>query len=548
MLENAFPIDWDQFHFIRPVFLWLLVPLSVWLLLSFLSLRQEQDWKKMIAPHLRPFVIHEGSEWTRYLMQGILFIGLACGVLGLSGPTWKQIEVPGQDLETPLVIILELSQSMLEEDLQPSRLERAKFKINDFLKEDPRARAALVGYSGTAHTIMPLTKDYKLILSHIDGLSPSIMPVGGSDFQAALSLADTLTSVTDAPGTVLVLTDDISDEFFDAVKNHLSTSNNQFEILPMFSSNEEGMGSALEKLRSLEGVEVNALTLDNSDVEAVAKRVSQNLIFTEEDERQEDQWQDMGLILVIPMAVMMLFWFRRGWVIYGLLIMITTSCSEVHSFKDLWYSSDYQGQLLSDKSEFESAAEAYEDPMRKGVAFYKAGDYGNAIQAFQEDTTANGAYNLGLAYVQNGDYAAANLAFGKAIELDPEMEQARNAQSEVNQLIPGESEVSPEEAEEAGGKQSGDGNVKNQDMEDLGGGGQEATEEQMNDGRKEEEVATDTRIGKELDEVPEDLQVTSQEQGGKVLMRKVDDDPALFLKKKFAYQIKEGQVKVRKNE
>ncbi|MDN3204005.1 VWA domain-containing protein [Algoriphagus sediminis] len=502
----------------------------------------------MIAPHLRFYVIKKGNEWSSYFMQGLLFIGISFGIVAVSGPTWKQIEVPGQDLETPLVIILELSNSMLEGDLQPSRLERAKFKITDFLKEDPRARAALIGYSGTAHTIMPLTKDYKLILSHIDGLSPSIMPVEGSDFQAALALSDTLTSITSAPGTVLLLTDDISEAFFDAVQEFQNNSKNTVEILPIFSGTEIGTEQILEKLQNLQSVNVNRLTLDNSDVEAVAQRISKNLIFSEQDEVQEEQWQDMGLLFLIPLAVIVLFWFRRGWVIYVFLVFVITSCGEINSFGDLWYSPDYQGQLLSDKNEFVLAAEAFSDPMRKGVAFFKAGDFENAIEAFQSDTTSNGAYNLGLAYFQNGDYAAANLAFGKALEIDPEMEQARSAQTEINQLIPGESEVSPEEAEEATSKPSGDGNVENQDMEDLGGGGQEATEEQMSDGRKEEEVATDTRIGKELDEVPDDLGIRIEDQGGKVLMRKVDDDPALFLQKKFAYQVKQGQVKGRNNE
>jgi Ca-activated chloride channel family protein len=81
----------------------------------------------------------------------------------LAGPTWKKIELPGQELETPLVILLDLSQSMLSDDLQPNRLERAKFKISDLVGHHPQARAALIGFAGTAHTIVPLTRDYEII-------------------------------------------------------------------------------------------------------------------------------------------------------------------------------------------------------------------------------------------------------------------------------------------------------------------------------------------------------------------------------------------------
>lgn len=552
MLEGLTPIDWEKFHFLRPEFLWLFAPLFGWLIISVLSIRQEMTWKKVIAPHLRKYVIRKGSGRLKIWMQVMLFISISFGVVAISGPTWKQIEVPGQELETPLVILLELSESMLEKDLQPSRLERAKFKLTDFLKADPQARAALVGFAGTAHTIIPLTRDYNLILSHTDGLSPSVMPLKGSDLAGAMTLADTLTKVTDAPGTILIITDDITEDSFDFIQNYVAESDNKIEILPMLSlggsevSNE--VQSILSKLESLDQVTLNRLTLDNSDVELLAKRVSSDLIFTEQDDIQNDQWEDMGLLFLIPMAALLLLWFRRGWVLYLLALGILTSCGGSAKMESLWYTPDYQGQRLSKSGDFAEAANRFEDPLRKGVAFYKSGDFDQAISAFRQDTTAQGAYNLGLAFYQNGDFESAELAFGKAIELDPGMEKARANQSQVANLIPGKEEVSMEEAVEAQKSKPKSDNIKNDGMEDMGGGGQEATEEQMNDGRQEEEVATDTRTAKELDEVPDELQLTDDDQGGKVLMRKVDDDPALFLTKKFLFQLKTGQVKPRKND
>jgi Ca-activated chloride channel family protein len=60
--------------------------------------------------------------------------------------------------------------------------------------------------------------------------------------------------------------------------------------------------------------------------------------------------------------------------------------------------------------------------------------------------------------------------------------------------------------------------------------------------RKEETVATDIRKGKELDEVPDDIGSSSQQDNSKVLMQKVDDDPSLFLKRKFEYQFKKRRA------
>ena len=81
----------------------------------------------------------------------------------------------------------------------------------------------------------------------------------------------------------------------------------------------------------------------------------------------------------------------------------------------------------------------------------------------------------------------------------------------------------------------------------MGGGGQEATEEDIKQERKEETVGTDMRTGKEMDEVPPDFESGNSENSQKILMRKVDDDPSLFLKRKFRHQVKTKNLKVDKN-
>jgi Ca-activated chloride channel family protein len=153
-----------------------------------------------------------------------------------------------------------------------------------------------------------------------------------------------------------------------------------------------------------------------------------------------------------------------------------------------------------------------------------------------------GAYNLGLAYFQNGDYAAAELAFGKAVEMDPDMGDAEANRLMARQILSGMSEADPEDIEEAAPEEAAQ-NTQNTSPEDLSGGGQEATEEDMKKERLEETVSTDIRKGKELEELPDDFEMGQQDNSQKVLMRKVDDDPALFLKRKFAHQVKTKNMK-----
>ncbi len=565
MISDLLNISWENFHFLRPLFLWLLLPAFVILLIGLFGLREQAKWKMVIAPHLRPYVIRKGSEGKMKWMHSALFIFMSIAILGVAGPTWKKIEVPGQILETPLIIALDLSQSMMATDIQPNRLERAKFKINDLLDASPRARTALIGFAGTAHTIIPLTGDYKIIKSHLDGLSPLVMPFPGTNLEAALRIVDTITNITTAPATLLLISDDFSNETFDLLREFVAEGNTKVEILPMNTISGADVPSPgskkpmhdkqgnivhsalnsdiLNKLNSVEKIQVSTLTLDNSDMELLAKSISDKLEFKEKEKEKEDDWLDKGLWLVIPFAIFTLMWFRKGWVIYSLLLMIgLNSCNSNMSFKDLWFTKDYQAQQLYEQGDFKNAAELFTDPIRKGVAYYKEGNYDKAIKAFSQDTTAKGAYNLGLAYYKNGDYAAAELAFGMAVEINPEMGDARTNQLLMQNIVAGTDEVKPEDAKESEPSEQAQ-NIENKDPEDLGGGGQEATKEDMEKERKEETTNTDIRKGKELDEVPDNFESGKQDESQKILMRKVDDDPALFLKRKFAHQAKKKGLK-----
>ena len=564
-------INWEDFHFLRPQLLWLLIPVLILLVIGLFGLRESVKWKHVIAPHLRPFMIQKGSDQIKKWMHIGLFLVLSMAVLGSAGPTWRQIELPEKVLETPFVILLDLSQSMMATDIQPSRLERAKFKISDLLESKPGANVALIAYAGSAHTVVPLTKDYNIIKSHVKSLSPDIMPIPGSDLQAALELCKSIISRTTAPGTTLIVSDDFNDDSFNLIQEFAMDPKNKVVIMPVNTitgssipsrkSNtqlRDGAGvivnsslntNVINKLESIESISISALTLDKSDMQLLAKNISKNLQFKEAVEEKENNWKDEGLWLVIPLALFLLFWFRKGWVLYSFLILATfSSCKKEAKFKDLWLSKDYQGQQAYDKDAYQEAAELYSDPLHEGVAWYKSGDYDKAIEAFEKDSTAIGAYNLGLSYYKNGDYEAAELAFGKATELDPEFENAVKNKDLMNQLITEIDPASAEEAEEAAPDQKKAQNIENKDSEDLGGGGQKATDKDMEKERKEETVGTDMRTGKEMDEVPPDFESGNSENSQKVLMRKVDDDPALFLKRKFKHQAKTQKLKARNKE
>src|SRR6056297_437595 len=447
MDREYFNIDWDVFHFLRPQFLWLLLPLFFILIVGLIGISNQIGWKKHIAPHLRPYMIQKGNEWLRGWIQLLAFLIVSLAILGMSGPTWKKNELPEKKLETPLLIALDLSQSMMATDLQPNRLERAKFKIRDLLNANPKARISLIGFSGTAHTLVPLTRDYTILDAYLKSISVDVMPFPGSDLSAALSLTDSLASVTEAPGTLVLITDDFNEENFLLLQEFVANGKIKVEVLPMGTSSGavvpqkrsqrpmlDAQGNPvmaslntdqLNRLNSLSGINVNELTLDNSDMERLAEIVRKELEFTDQEENTEEDWQDEGLWLVLPFAFFVLMWFRKGWVIYSLLlIFILGSCSSESSMAQWWTTPDYRGQMLYNKGEFEAAAETFTIPIRKGLAYYKSGAYYKAIDAFTQDSTAQGSYNLGLAYYKIGEFNLAEQAFQRSLGLNPEMKSA----------------------------------------------------------------------------------------------------------------------------
>ncbi len=91
----------------------------------------------------------------------------------------------------------------------------------------------------------------------------------------------------------------------------------------------------------------------------------------------------------------------------------------------IWFSRDQRAQRLFDQGEFSQAAETYEDPMHSGVAWFKAGEWEKAEQAFARDGSSIAEYNRGNCLVMQGKYEEAVRRYDRALELDSTMDSAK---------------------------------------------------------------------------------------------------------------------------
>ncbi|MBY5813440.1 VWA domain-containing protein [Rhizobium leguminosarum] len=457
-----------DFHFIRPLLLFLL-PLPVLILwLASRSGDVRSQWRGMISPHLLDSLMVDGSKGSRIRPPWVLAGILVAGIVGAAGPTWQREPPPFVEDTAPLVIAVDLSQTMDAIDVTPSRIERAKLKIKDVIDTRQGARTAIVAYAGTAHLVLPPTEDAALLESYSEALATRIMPTPGKDTAAALRLGQSLMDKEGVAGTILLLTDGVED----AASKAIESNSNGIVILGVgtsaggpvktpeggFVSDASGSRlfskldlARLEKIGKETGADVATVTDDDTDVRWIAERVRSN--FAQKQAKEGDRWHDLGWWLILPLAVAMALSFRKGWVVRAsaLLLavpMFSPDSARADGLMDMWLTHDQQGRIAFERGEFDDAAGHFVDPMWKGVALYRAGKFREAVDALAAVETAESWYDQGNAFLHLGMYDEAVAAYGKALEKRKDWAAALANLAIAQQLLKTQKEKQEEQPEQ----------------------------------------------------------------------------------------------------
>ena len=149
-------------HFAEPHWLWLALagPIVLALLQLYASWMRRKQLSRIAAPAFMDGLTRSHSPFRRAVKNLLLLLGLAFMGLALARPQWgEQAEAShlfGQDI----LFVLDCSRSMLATDVAPSRLQRAKLAILDFVQRQGHGRVGLVAFAGQAFLQCPLTFDY----------------------------------------------------------------------------------------------------------------------------------------------------------------------------------------------------------------------------------------------------------------------------------------------------------------------------------------------------------------------------------------------------
>lgn len=451
---NQLLSDMAQFHFLRPEWFAALLPVILLIILLWNRRSAYGSWQQVIAPHLLRHLLEGSGQRKKRGPVILLLVAWVVTVFALAGPTWNKLPQAVQKKVNAQIIVMDLSLSMFAQDVSPSRLERARYKLSDILRRSKEGLTGLVVFAGTPHVVTPLTDDTRTILSMVDSLSPDIMPIPGSDPAAAVIKAkDVLQQGGMYQGHIILLTDDLPADFLDEVKGELNRADTPVSIFAIGTSegspislpggsfvkdesgsivvakvNENAMKTAARQL----GGRFTTLTYSDEDIDYLldfkATLLDQEM---KETERDFDTWDEMGHWLVVLLLPLAAAGYRKGWLGSLLLPVVAVSAlgmaepAQANLWDDLWQTPDQQGQQAWRGEQYDNAAEKFADPQWKGSAYYRSENYEQAEIEFAKSDTADAHYNRGNALARQQKIEEAMAAYETALEKNPDLEDAK---------------------------------------------------------------------------------------------------------------------------
>jgi Ca-activated chloride channel family protein len=586
----------SELHLLRPFWL-LLLPVGAWLIWQLLRGRADSGgWRSIVDADLRPHVLAEPKVLRD--SRSALVIALAAwlvAVLALAGPTWERLPVPAFRSDEALVVALDLSRSMNAGDVEPSRLARAKLKLLDLLERRAAGQTALVVFSTHAFTVTPLTTDTRMISSLVGAVDTGIMPTQGGTVAAGLERAAMLLEQTGLrQGDVLVITDsEVTDQDLDAA-GELARNGYRVSVLAVgteqgapiprseggFVTDGDGQVvvpqvdlNALQRLASAGGGRYAMLTASDRDLDTLfpppsALPLDATLDTAGGEQYEADVWLDRGVVLAALLLPLLALCFRRGWIAVWLLVVLAPQPrAQALEWEDLWQRPDQRGLKAFEAEEAARAAELFETPEWRSAAQYRAGQFEQSAASLANVDTSLGHYNRGNALAKAGQLPAAIASYDRALELDPNDEDARYNRDLLQQYL----EDNPQQQQQQQGdeqSQQGDSQSDSQSGEQQEGeGGDEQQSDQGEQGESGESQAADgsadasepegepqeseqdANAGEEAAEQavadaagPEEVEQWASEQAAEQWLRRIPQDPGGLLRRKFLYQYQRAGV------
>jgi len=444
-----------DFIWLRPAWLIAIPLLLLWL--WYLSKRQsDAGWQQYLSPEtLRHLRTHKQSKaYYRYLA-----IPLVLTCIGLAGPTLTSLPTGTANSEHAVVLVLDLSPSMLAQDINPDRITQAQFKTIDILRQHREGVIGLIVYAATAYRVTPLTDDPSTIETLVPTLHPDIMPVAGSNVESAMNLAVAmLRESSSGRGEIIVITDGITEAALPEIDSTmLSSESHQYRLsilgigttsgatIPVESGvltdhNQQPViaklnSAALSKLSRKYDGRYAEWTTDSADIihlttqrrlpgSSKLTRVDRS---TMEHNQAFDRYQDLGYWLILPLLFFAIYAFKKNVIYVVFPLVLLSPPAESFELRDIWLTRDQQAMIELNNGNFESSQSLFTRNEWKAIAAYRQGLYDDAALLLATPLYAEDLYNRGNAQALSGEFQAALKSYTQALLLHGDSETAERA-------------------------------------------------------------------------------------------------------------------------
>ena len=329
-----------MFRFEEPAFLYILLVLPILIAFyAYTSHRKKTAIRKFGDPQLLTQLMPGVSKYRPGIKFAFLFVAIGLFAFLLARPQFgsKLETVKRQGIE--VVIALDISNSMLAEDVQPSRLQKAKRLVSQLVDKMQNDKVGMIVFAGDAFTQLPITSDYISAKIFLESIEPSLISKQGTAIAAALNLATRSFTPQEGVGrTVIVITDGENHEggVMEAVKaatdkgiqiNVLGVGSPDGAPIPIAGTNDyrrDGDGNVVvtrlneqmcqEIAKAGNGIYVrvdntnNAQRAISKEIDKLAKADVETKVYTEYNE----QFQAVAWIILILLVIEMLILERKN--------------------------------------------------------------------------------------------------------------------------------------------------------------------------------------------------------------------------------------------
>lgn len=526
-------------HFLRPEWLWLLTalpPLAWWL---WRRADRDSPWRDAVDAHLLERLLD--SRGTRTAARAWLVLPpLALAIVALAGPSWSRAEQPLWQSRAPLVVAVDLSGTMQAADVAPSRLARARAKLDVLLAERRDGEVGLLVFDQDAYVVAPLTDDAANVALFIDALSPDIMPVDidtGEPARAGPAIERAIVLLRQAGfghGDVLVISDHADAAAIAAATRAAAAG---YRVSALGIGTEAGAAwrdvrgrihharlqpASLRALARAGGGGYATMAAGTADVAGLGLLDPRDARQLAGGKEHGLAWRDQGYWLLLPLLAWAAFAFRRGSALAVLLLCALLPWRPAQAAaQDWWLREDQQAHAR----------------MERGREAYRAGEFADAAEAWRPLPGADAAYNLGNALAKQGRLQEAVAAYDEALRRQPGMEDAIANRKAVLAAMQRKSpmEGGRKGDRQDGERQDGQGGGGDPRQGDTAEGGEadaaqrERMQRALQDGRASGAGAADAAG------TPEEMTNAERERrlANEAWLRRVPDDPGGLLRERF---------------